>query len=202
MWNSVGGKIEDNETHLEAAIRETYEETGIKLSSDRLLYLADLKWYFEESEEDGAYCYLANIDEKEKNHLLITPLKTREGILDWKKIDWVLDKENRGIVPDIFNLLSSMLSGTFRVITAYYNKEDKLSKIETEEGEKMDNLKENLKKAGYAAVGAGATVYEKVAPAISKFADKVINNIGEKYDTYASKGEEILKKKKSQPENE
>ena len=33
MWNGVGGKIEDNETPYEGIIRETFEETGIELSS-------------------------------------------------------------------------------------------------------------------------------------------------------------------------
>ena len=33
MWNGVGGKIEENETPYEGIIRETFEETGIELSS-------------------------------------------------------------------------------------------------------------------------------------------------------------------------
>lgn len=33
MWNSVGGKIEESELHPESVIKETYEETGIKIDN-------------------------------------------------------------------------------------------------------------------------------------------------------------------------
>lgn len=127
MWNCVGGKIENGETHLETAIRETYEETGILVSEDKMKYLAELKWYFEDDEADGGYCYLAYLDKK----YIETPIMTDEGVLDWKKISWVLDKNNRGIVPDIFELLPNMLSGTFSIVSAYYDKEDHLIKVES-----------------------------------------------------------------------
>lgn len=37
MWNGIGGKIEENETEVDAAIRECMEETGIKLYNPKLL---------------------------------------------------------------------------------------------------------------------------------------------------------------------
>ena len=36
-WNGIGGKIEENETQIQAAIRECYEETGIELKHPQLL---------------------------------------------------------------------------------------------------------------------------------------------------------------------
>ena len=33
LWNGVGGKIEEGETHLQSVIREAYEETGIQLKN-------------------------------------------------------------------------------------------------------------------------------------------------------------------------
>ncbi|MDT2305198.1 hypothetical protein P7H21_16295 [Paenibacillus larvae] len=39
------------------------------------------------------YLYKACLD---KSVTYETPLKTREGILDWKDITWILHPENRG----------------------------------------------------------------------------------------------------------
>ena len=35
-WNGIGGKIEENETEIEAAIRECKEETGMILKNPKL----------------------------------------------------------------------------------------------------------------------------------------------------------------------
>ena len=210
MWNCVGGKIEKDEEIDDAAIRETYEETGIVITKEQLNYVADLKWYFDEDEADGGYCYLVYLDEYNKDDILKTPVNTNEGILDWKKIDWVLNKDNKGIVPDIFKLLPVMFEcykkGTFKTVCAYYDKEDRLYKIE-EEGEIMDKIKDGFKKAGYTAVGAGAVIYEKgkevyenIAPKINKISEKgeeFVGKINKKIDELALKGEEICKKKDS-----
>lgn len=39
FWQSVTGSLEDEETHLEAAVREVREETGIIVSADDLIDL-------------------------------------------------------------------------------------------------------------------------------------------------------------------
>jgi dATP pyrophosphohydrolase len=39
FWQSVTGSLEDEETHLEAAVREVREETGITVSADDLIDL-------------------------------------------------------------------------------------------------------------------------------------------------------------------
>jgi 8-oxo-dGTP diphosphatase len=38
-----------------------------------------------------------------------TPLVTDEGILDWKKIDWIMYSENAGVAKNIPRILESML---------------------------------------------------------------------------------------------
>lgn len=140
MWNCVGGKIEKNENHLDAAVRETFEETGLNINKEQFLYLADLEWFFGDeenySEEDGAYCYIVHIDNEVRNKYFCNPISTDEGILAFKKIDWVLHHDNTGVVPDIFVLLSNMLKGTFTTVTAYYDKENHLYDIISREGVK------------------------------------------------------------------
>lgn len=36
MWNFIGGKVEAEETHAEAGVREVYEETEIRIAPDML----------------------------------------------------------------------------------------------------------------------------------------------------------------------
>ncbi len=44
-WNAPGGKIENNETPEECAIRETYEETGLKIN--KMIYHGNLNFNFD-----------------------------------------------------------------------------------------------------------------------------------------------------------
>jgi 8-oxo-dGTP diphosphatase len=39
----------------------------------------------------------------------VTPIKTNEGILDWKSIDWILHPDNQGIASNIPPCLEKIL---------------------------------------------------------------------------------------------
>lgn len=103
MWNGVGGKIESGESPAESVIRETYEETGIRLTDVRfagtILLQAD--------ETVGIYLFLADMPDEQ---ILTTPLATREGILDWKQLDWILDPENTGVISNLKAYLPHVLT--------------------------------------------------------------------------------------------
>jgi 8-oxo-dGTP diphosphatase len=109
LWNGVGGKIEANETPTDAIIRETYEETGLLL--DEVFYAGNVIWKSAKG-ESGMYVFLADLP---KDSQLNTPLKVDEGVLDWKKIDWVIDPENKGVVSNIHLFLPKLLNGDFNI---------------------------------------------------------------------------------------
>ena len=42
FWVAPGGGVKDEESYEEAATREVWEETGLKVKVERLLYIEDL----------------------------------------------------------------------------------------------------------------------------------------------------------------
>jgi 8-oxo-dGTP diphosphatase len=107
LWNGVGGKIETGESPFEGIIRETWEETGLLLKE--VTYAGNVIFKSIHGEA-GMYVFLANLpDEMTIN----TPMKVEEGILDWKKIDWILDPNNNGVVSNIHHFLPQMLNGQY-----------------------------------------------------------------------------------------
>ena len=49
--NGAGGKIQEGETVQEAALREMYEEIGVRSSSEHLEKVAEIKFFFKEKPE-------------------------------------------------------------------------------------------------------------------------------------------------------
>lgn len=97
-WNGIGGKIEKNETPLEAIIRETYEETGLMVSKEQVFDKGLVTWNSFDAMGNGLHVFLIHIDDDTP---FDTPKKMREGILDFKPISWASDKENYGVSYNI-----------------------------------------------------------------------------------------------------
>ena len=117
-WNGVGGKIEEGESPVEAAIRETFEETGIKVNiKDDYNRVA---WVVKEDKDSlgGMYVFIQEIDSK-----INTPAASPEGVLDFKKIDWILDKRNSGIAKNIKVFLPEYLKGIKQDYITIYGQE-------------------------------------------------------------------------------
>lgn len=104
-WNGLGGKIEKGESALEGAKRECEEESGLKL--DDFTFCGSFTWENKKDPNDkgNIACFMAYTDKRTP-----TPFKYREGILDWKKLDWIMSPKNLGIaenlplfIPHMFN---------------------------------------------------------------------------------------------------
>lgn len=104
VWNGVGGKNEANETADEGAVREVLEETGFKVS--QYFSKGVITWETTNEEKDGIYVYLFHVDPTLHNEAM---RKTREGILDWKDIDWILNPNNLGVAEMVQQYLPVLL---------------------------------------------------------------------------------------------
>lgn len=70
LWCPPGGKIDCNETPEEAVIRELFEETGIKIEKDNLIYLG--KYYVRYPNGDFIFhLFKTHIKENEKDVIQI-----------------------------------------------------------------------------------------------------------------------------------
>lgn len=107
LWNGVGGKIEAGETPLEGAIREIKEETGIEVGEGQIQYKGIVTWELESRKTGGMHAFLVNMPE---NFFYSTPKKTDEGILDWKKVSWLLNEDNNGVGKNIPFFLPKVLN--------------------------------------------------------------------------------------------
>ncbi|MDH5160598.1 NUDIX hydrolase [Heyndrickxia oleronia] len=116
VWNGVGGKIEKDESPDEGGLREVFEETGIIV--DNYFSKGTVSWKSSNGELDGIYVYLYEVS---NNLKFETPKKTREGILDWKSIDWLLDPDNFGIADKVSQYLPVLLKEE-GMYSLYYNK--------------------------------------------------------------------------------
>ncbi|WP_152393558.1 NUDIX hydrolase [Paenibacillus guangzhouensis] len=103
-WNGIGGKLEANETIRASMIREIREETGIEI--DHLQFKGMITWTVDEESFGGMYVYMAEVP---VDFEYVTPIRTDEGILDWKKISWIVHPENHGIATNIPHTLPMML---------------------------------------------------------------------------------------------
>lgn len=108
MWNGLGGKIEKNESIRDAAIREVKEESNLDLTRNcQIIFSGKLSWEDHNKTCPYIYLFLARLASTPEELCIYS--ETREGILEWKKIDWVCDKNNTSVVSNIPYFLPRML---------------------------------------------------------------------------------------------
>src|SRR5690606_5869369 len=82
------------------------EETQIEIS--KIQFKGLITWSTSKGEGfGGLYLYLAEVPE---DYVYQTPIKTAEGILDWKEINWILHPENLGVASNIPSCLEKVLN--------------------------------------------------------------------------------------------
>ncbi len=115
-WNGIGGKIEENETEIEAAIRECKEETGIILKNPKLF----ITYKYPESNSINSNTTLNVlydfVDETKID-------ENYEGTYEWKDIQFAMDFNNKEMAG--FSNISQFIKEIFDLenITKFYNKE-------------------------------------------------------------------------------
>jgi len=106
MWNAPGGKLEPGETPRASALREIAEETGLLLET--VDFRGIVTWFTGGREFGGMYVYHAELPSDDRTDI---PIRTPEGILDWKKTDWILHPENMGITPNVPHCVRLLTAG-------------------------------------------------------------------------------------------
>src|SRR5690606_27143527 len=86
-------------------LREIYEETSI--DPPILTFKGFITWSNEQGRDfGGLVLYLAELPMDYEYH---APIKTDEGILDWKEMKWILQTDNIGVASNIPGCLESLL---------------------------------------------------------------------------------------------
>ncbi len=105
-WNGIGGKIEENETPLEAAKRECMEETNITMQNPKLL----VTYVYPKTNIMNSNTKLNVIYDFVQE---VAVNDNDEGHYEWKDIEFVMDANNKEIaglsnlnqfVKEIFDL--------------------------------------------------------------------------------------------------
>lgn len=135
-WNGIGGKIEPGETPHDCILREICEETGIQV--DSIEFKGLVTWEDNGIECGGMYTYHAKVPE---DYDYRVPLKTREGILDFKNIGWVMDTQNEGVAHNLAFFLPYVLGNRLPHLHACIFEDGKLKTVNTK---KLDEIPEGV----------------------------------------------------------
>lgn len=131
-WNGVGGKIDPFESPYDCIVRETHEETGLLLPQYEARGV--IRWRRDGVDLGGAYLFSAEVSEEVMLSYTTPKVFCHEGILDWKTLDWLLNKENTGVVDNVQIMLGTLFKATEKSVwTASYEGPTLMHCIYTEE---------------------------------------------------------------------
>jgi 8-oxo-dGTP diphosphatase len=110
LWNGLGGKLKKQETPIACVQREVMEEAGIRLHpTEHLRFAGIVTWAAGvHQRSQGMYAFLANLPQEYP--VWDGERETPEGLLCWKPIQWVCDRQNASVVSNIPHFLPEMLT--------------------------------------------------------------------------------------------
>ena len=114
-WNSPGGKIDENENPEQNAIREVYEETGLKIKN--LFYHGEINFFLRGKNEIAFQGHLFST-----NDFTGEIRSTDEGELKWFKVNEIPFEE---MWPDDIYWMNLMLSKKKFDADFYFNEDNK-----------------------------------------------------------------------------
>ncbi len=123
--NGVGGRVDPGENYLDAAIRETEEETGYVVSPEnvRLAGVVKLEGGYE---EDWVMCFFKL---RVKNKIIPKEKRTEDGELLWIHKDKVLDTKYE-LVDDLnYSFKDIVRDDNIYFMTAKLNKNQKVKEV-------------------------------------------------------------------------
>ena len=107
IWNGVGGKRHLNESAIDCIHREILEETQIMVDKQSIIDKGYVTWNDDfKTPSLGLHVFFVELD---KNYTYQTPIETPEGILSWKSIEWISDKQNFGVSYNIPYFIKNVL---------------------------------------------------------------------------------------------
>lgn len=134
QWNGLGGKIEQGESPEASVKRELAEETGLDITQSHMVYSGIITWDVAAvARKGGMYAFIFYFPED----VLFEQSNTREGLLQWKELDWIIENGSQEIAENIKFFLPEMIQTTkpMHYHCEYFNKEnkDKLTRFEVKE---------------------------------------------------------------------
>ena len=122
--NGIGGKLEEGENFLDAAIRETQEETGYKIAKEDLSFAGIIKLHGGYP-QDWVMCFFTV---RVMSKVIPHGNSVKEGELLWMHKDEVLQSEYE-LVDDLHYCWKEIIAGNTFFITEEVNDQEKVENI-------------------------------------------------------------------------